>query len=319
MKILMIAENDPSGAAVNLKNSANIHTPHTCRLITLGNRYNHMCEKDLHLPWLTENQLDKVDDLLKDSDVFHLHLPVNVETGIGPFKIKNYIKDKIVVYHHHGHPDFRLQPERYQNEYKDIVKTNLLVSTPDLLPMNPGAVWQPNVLPINDDLFMPKSTKPDSSVRLCHSPIHRELKNTDELLGVVKDLRKISGSKFELFLIENIPYRDCMRVKKESHILFDNLKGYFGMSSLEGLSLGLCVIAGLDEFTKARIHEFTEASILPWINATPETLKKIIHNLVKDAGKREQIGLLSRQFMEEHWNEKKVVDHLNGFYENAKY
>ncbi len=112
-----------------------------------------------------------------------------------------------------------------------------------------------------------------------------------------------------------MPHKDYLRVKRESHILFDHMQGYFGISSLEAMSHGLCVIAGLDKWDIAQINKFTGASRLPWISASPENLKKVIIRLLQDKDMRENICALSRDFMEKYWGNEKLAEHLSAFYD----
>jgi len=91
MKILMITTNDPAGTAISFTRAINKYTVHNCRLITTEIRYNFMFEKDLHLPWLKEDDWAEVEDLLKTSDVFHFHMTTDENIQLGPFHVKNYI------------------------------------------------------------------------------------------------------------------------------------------------------------------------------------------------------------------------------------
>ncbi len=255
MRILMIAINDPAGTAIEFTKAINRYTRHTCRLITKEIRYNFMFEKDIHLPWVDADGWDKVEELLKTSDVFHFHMTADEDIELGPFRPRDYMQGKTIVHHHHGHPDFRGNPEKYRRKYKERKRTNLLVSTPDLLKLLPGAKWQPNLVPVDDSLYTPLENKADEPVIICHSPTRKDLKNTTEFIHAVNKLKKESKIPIELRLIENTSHKECLRLKRESHILFDHLQGYYGVSSLEGLSQGLCVVAGLDEWNKKHIKK----------------------------------------------------------------
>ena len=233
----MLAVNDPAGTAIAFANALNRQTDHTCRVITLESRYTHSWEKDLHIPDLDAIGLEEVGDLLRTADVFHFHMTADEHLDFGPFTPADYMRGKLVVHHHHGHPDFRGNPLKYQEKYARLGRNKLLVSTPDLLRLLPQAVWQPNLVPHNDPLLLPMGGKPDAPVRIAHSPTRKDLKNTDDLLRV---LRKLEEHKvaLELDLIDDVPHRECLRRKRRCHILFDHLQGYYGVSSLEGLSQG---------------------------------------------------------------------------------
>lgn len=310
MKILMIAINDPAGTAIEFTKAINRHTEHACRLITKEIRYNFMFEKDLHLPWLDSDGWEEVEELLRTSDVFHFHMTADEYIDLGPFRPVDYLRGKRIVHHHHGHPDFRGNPEKFRNKYKQRNRHNLLVSTPDLLKLLPEARWQPNLVPIDDPLYTPLKNKPDEPLVICHSPTRRDLKNTTEFIESVNELKKTSSVPIELRLIENTPHKECLRLKRESHILFDHLQGYFGVSSLEGLSQGLCVIAGLDGWNRRHIETFAGTEILPWKQCAPERMvadiQEAVDRLVNQGKPMHDASL----FMQRCWHPRKVAAYM---------
>ena len=317
MKILMIAENDPAGTAIAFTRAVNRLTPHSCRLVTTQTRYNHAWEKDLHIPDLGPEGLLELEELLKGSDVFHFHMVIDENYRLGPFLPKDYLAGKTVVHHHHGHPDFRAHPEKYQEKYRKLCRDKLLVSTPDLLRKLPEASWQPNLVPIDDPLYRPNGDTGNGKVRLSHSPTRKDLKNTDDLLHVCSRMGDLArDGRLELDVIDNEPHTECLRRKRESHVVFDHMQGYYGVSSLEGLSQGKPTIAGLDDWNQQQIRNFFQCEELPWIVArSRDELEGSIRSLVADPEARARAGENSRRFMEETWNESNVVNHLIQVYE----
>jgi len=152
--------------------------------------------------------------------------------------------------------------------------------------------------------------KPDKPIIICHSPTRRDLKNTVEFIHAVNELKKQSKTPIELRLIENTPHKECLRLKRESHILFDHLQGYFGVSSLEGLSQGLCVIAGLDEWNRHHIKCFTGGAKLPWVIISPQEILPQLKILVSDSSYLKECAKKARDFMKTCWNNKKIVQYL---------
>ena len=316
MRILMITINDPAGTAIEFTKAINAYTEHSCRLITKEIRYNFMFEKDLHLPWLDEAGWAEVEELLKNSDVFHFHMTADEDIELGPFRPRDFMKGKIIVHHHHGHPDFRSNPEKYRQKYRERGRKNLLVSTPDLLKLLPEARWQPNLVPVNDPLYTPLENKPEEPIIICHSPTRKDLKNTDEFIQAVKGLKRFSKTHIELRLIENTPHKECLRLKRESHILFDHLQGYYGVSSLEGLSQGLAVVAGLDEWNKRNIQDYFGLNDLPWVDCSTDAIGKTLHQLInKDAWSCR--GSNSSKFMTKSWNDELLSNKLASFFVSA--
>ncbi len=317
IKILMITINDPAGTAIAFTRAINKYTEHSCRLITKEIRYNFMYEKDLHLPWLKGDDWDELEDLLKTSDVFHFHMTADENIELGPFKVVDYMKGKQIVHHHHGHPDFRGNPEKYRQKYKRLKRRHLLVSTPDLLKLLPEAHWVPNLVPITDPLYNPARPAKNKRMVIGHSPTRRDLKNTADLVAVSERLNRESASlRVAVDIIENTNHKECMKRKNACHVIFDHMQGYYGVSSLESLSQGKPVIAGLDDWNIQHLKNFSGSDKLPWIIArTPEELEREIEELIADENLCEEIGKESREFMEIRWNERRIVFVLKNYFE----
>ena len=314
MNILMITENDPAGMGIAFTNAINRHTDHDCRLITTTTRYNFDFEKDVHIPDLSSDGFALVRQLLKDSDIIHFHILADENIRLGPLQVKDYIKGKAILHHHHGHPDFRANPEKYREKYRRL-KRRAIVSTPDLLRLMPEASWQPNIVPIDTPLYLPASGREnDGGLRICHSPTRKELKNTEEFLRVIAELNRVF-CQAQAVIVENTSHKDCLRIKQGCPIHFDHMQGYFGVSSLEGLSQGKAVIAGLDDWNIRHIREYFRCEQPPWIIAKSECeMKERLQDLLADREMTMQAGKESRRFMEEYWSPKAVLAGLTALY-----
>jgi len=314
MRILMIAVNDPAGTLGLFKRALDGHTGHQCRVATLETRYVHAWEKDLHVPDLDAAGLDELEGLLRNSDVFHFHMTADEHLELGPFRPADFLAGKALVHHHHGHPDFRGNPEKYQEKYRTLGRRNLLVSTPDLLKKLPEARWQPNLVMVDEPRYTPaQRTAADwaGPLRLAHSPTRRDLKNTDELSAIARRM----GDAVALDLIDDAPHAQCLRRKARAHACFDHMQGYYGMSSLEALSLGLATIAGLDDWCAGHIQEFTGTPDLPWLTPrTPAELEATLRDLAADPALRRAAGEAGRRFMLDNWSDAKAVQRLDEFY-----
>lgn len=316
MKILMIAINDPAGTAILFTKAINRYTEHTCRLITKETRYNHLFEKDLHLPWLEDTGWSEVEHLLKKSDIFHFHMTADENIELGPFKIVDFIHGKQIVHHHHGHPDFRGNPHKYKEKYKALKRQNLIVSTPDLLKLLPEAKWVPNLVPLNELLYTPHDVPVNGKVLIGQSPTRLDLKNTSDISDVVNKLRQhMPEKRVELDIITDTQHKECLARKRNCHIIFDHMQGYYGIASLESLSQGKPVIAGLDDWNMRKIQEFTGINRLPWIIArNEEQLRNQLLALIENVDSRTEHGRYSREFMEYSWSEQRVLKVLFNSY-----
>lgn len=308
----------------------NRYTDHQCHLITTTTRYNFGFEKDIHIPdVLTQmkgdsvfleaikiqrnnknsNGFDEIRDLLTHADIIHFHILVDENIELGPIKVKDYIKRKALIHHHHGHPDFRSNPGKYRDKYRKLNR-KVLVSTPDLLLLIPEASWQPNLVPIDAPLYLPFQNNMTGKTRICQSPTRKDLKNTVEFREVVTSLKQ-KYHNLEIVIIEDTAHKDCLKIKQTCDIHFDHMQGYFGVSSLEGLSQGKPVIAGLDEWNIQCIKKFVGSEELPWIIArNQDELENCLENLNTSSELRKKIGRESRYFMERYWNEKQVIGNL---------
>lgn len=318
MQVLMIAVNDPAGMGIKFCQAVNRLGRHVCRLVTLETRYTHAWDKDLHVPDLSPAGLEELERLLRESDVFHFHMTADEHLALGPFLPRDFLAGKKIVHHHHGHPDYRANPGKYLEKYARLGRRNILVSTPDLLHLLPIATWQPNLVPIFDPLHLPDPNRPRDRLRVAHSPTRKDLKNTDDLLLAIEALRSTprEGLPIELDLIDDVPNAECLARKRRCHVLFDHMQGYYGVSSLEGLSQGLCVIAGLDEWNRACIEQFAGTGDLPWVVARSRSeLKARLAELAADLDACLARGAKGRQFMERHWSDERVARRLTDFWE----
>lgn len=339
MRILMLTANDPAGTAILFCDAINAHTEHSCRLITTATRYDFNFRTDLHVPTTVQvapdapvqhaeppdpRLVDEAAELMRDADVFHFHILSDEHMSVGPLRPRDFMAGKTIVHHHHGHPDFRGNPEKYQEKYKGLGRANLLVSTPDLLHKLPGATWMPNLVPVDDEAYTPLPGKPlpgqntsgqNTPLRIMHSPTRKDLKNTDDLQAAVDALRA-KGANLELDLVENTPHDQCLARKRSADVLFDHLQGYYGVSSLEGLSQGLAVIAGLDDWCASHIKDFFGVDELPWLCTDVQRLQGLLAALVADPERTAEAGRRSREFMVRHWNPRTVARRLAAFYES---
>lgn len=316
MRVAMITVNDPAGVASLMRSALNKGGRHQCRLITTELRYNFMFPKDLHVPWLQGDELQQVEQALEWADIFHFHMLADENTPLGPFRAREHMAGKIIVHHHHGHPEFRAKPECFRRKYAELGRRNLLVSTPDLMRMLPEARWQPNFAPEQEPLYSPSPRTPDGRIRLGHSPTRKDLKNTNDLLAVCAALAS-ELPELELDVIENTPHVECLERKQACELFFDHMQGYYGMASLEALAQGVPTIAGLDDWNRRCIKEFFGCETLPWIPAHARGgLAAAVRSLVRDKDLRRQTGQVSRDFMLSVWSERKVAGSLAEWYES---
>jgi len=305
----MITDNDPAGMGIAFTNAINRYTDHRCRLITTGEKYGFDYETDIHLPNIEDDDFDEVEALLKEADIIHFHVLRDENSHLGPLVIKDYIKGKKILHHHHGHPDYILNAAAYNEKYRKL-KRKVVVSTPDLLKVAENATWVPNLVPLNDVQFLPRYdySLPQDVIKICQSPTRKYHKHTKEFKAAIGTLQRKYPEKIQPVIIELAPYLECLRIKRACHIVFDHMRGWFGISSLESLCQGKPVIAGLDDWNIQCIKEFTGADEVPWVVVrNRDELEDRLEELIGNGGLRNRFGVASRRFMERYWTEKHVL------------
>ncbi|MBK7972653.1 MAG: glycosyltransferase family 1 protein [Deltaproteobacteria bacterium] len=342
-RVLMIAPNDPAGAAINLLKALRRHVePVRARLVTVTRRYDFRFARDIYVPDLCRvpdcdravlgpptrgcvgcnrpakvglEHYDEIRDLIRDADVIHFHILADEELRVGPLRVGDHVRPSTeLIHHHHGHPDFRANPGKYRTKYA-LTGRRTLVSTPDLLHLLPDATWLPNSVPLDEPLYRPLAADREvSPVMVSHSPTRRDLKNTDELLAAAASLRA-RGVPIRVDLLENLRHVECLDRKRRSDLCFDHLQGYFGMSSLEALAQGVTTIAGVDAWNERAIREFFGCDALPWVVVRePAALEPTLARLATSRAERAARGAASRRFMETVWTERRIAAALLDFY-----
>ncbi len=350
MNIVHVTSTDPAGAAYNLIRAVNTFTPHRARLISTQIV---QCQMRLPNGEITAGDAfqfpkdimdlydsgDEIDALLKQADVIHFHkvnetFEFEYELRKGhqrKFKLADYVKGKKIVYHIHGHPAERSEADIFANGYKER-NAIVLASTPDMeeqyRALGVDARFFPNCVPINDVRYIPRATDDmitgDDGVtkRYCvfQSGTHSILKNMHIIRDVMERLRK----ELPLFFLhtspDNLQSQDsALRHKRIAHAVFDHIEGYYGISSLESMSMGKPTIAGLNDYCIEAIKNFfgIRDGFLPWIIArTEDEIEKAIRLLFTDHAQRLAIGLKSREFMEYTWSDKIIAERLVKFYQS---
>ncbi len=334
MRIVHVTNTDPAGAAYNFIRAINEHTEHTARLIATQSIPMFDFPKDIHDLY---DSGDEAEALLRDADVIHFHkvsedfkFEFELESGPRKFDMGEFVVGKKIVYHIHGAPSERNFVNDTVTKFKNK-EAFVLAATPDLEEMykshHPRVQYFPNVIPINDVRYLPRATdalitgNDRETKRLCvfQSGTHSILKN----MHVIRDVMDRVSKDLPVFFLhtspENIQTQDsALRHKRIAHIVFDHIEGYYGLSSLEAMSMGKPTIAGLSDYTIKAICDFFNISAeqLPWVIARTEAeVETSIRDLVTDNFRRAKVGIDSRKFMQEIWSDKNVAKRLAAFYE----
>ncbi len=335
MLIFHVTSTDPAGSVYNMIRAINQYTPHRARLYTSHKISTYQFPGDIDF---LMDMGEEIEALLTKADVIHLHkVDDDFEIEItGPksgkrkvYRVGDFFNigtKKKVVYHVHGQTDERAKVQETGEWYKSK-NAKVLTSTPDLEEMYKPfceAQFFPNLVPVRHPLYLPRET--DALIEglnptikkycIVQTPTDALLKDCQLIRDVVEDLAKT----YPVFLheVSGVTHKISLLAKRSSHIVFDHVQGYYGLSSLEGLSMGKPVVAGLSSHTQLAIKKFFNidgVDPLPWVVArTHEDLVKEIGDLLKNPGYRKTIGDRSRKFMEVIWSDEAIAKRLVEFY-----
>lgn len=166
-------------------------------------------------------------------------------------------------------------------------------------------IWSPNIMiPSNFKLAIPPKT-----IKLYHSVGNFDsrraavgefatIKSTHVYRKVIEELKN-EGFDVEMIFFSDVPNRQIIYYMAQADIVLDMLTfGFFGANVREALMMGKPVICFLRPewmlSTAEEIPEFVQE--MPIVSATPDTVKDIIIDLIKNKEKREMIGKASREF-----------------------
>ncbi|MDA7822720.1 hypothetical protein N9A58_03940 [Opitutales bacterium] len=177
----------------------------------------------------------------------------------------------------------------------------------EFLPYATEAGLNPQILPFNQG----------SEFVVGHAPTHRMVKGTDEVIGVVQNLRS-KGIKVRLELIEGLSREDAQKKYQEIDLFIDQLViGWYGVVSLEVMALGKPVLC----FIKGRGLPFVPPRMLadlPIINADESSLEEKLMGVMQMSSE-ERVSLAERglAYLKNWHDPRKIAQRVVGDYRKS--
>lgn len=219
MKIFSVGQWDWGGSGYFLSQAVTRHTPHASRAF----RREH---SKLEFPSDITEMSDKAfREMWEWADVIHVH-------DVLGMKRRMKLSPKPVVITYHG-GRYRTNPDRYHRR-DDRQHWLGTVATPDLTSF--GLPLLQNCRPDLGD-----SVNPSPEFTVAHAPTNRAYKNTPDVIKACKELN------VRLLLIERTPWKECVRLKGQAHVLIDQFRLGYGNNAVEAWSMGMPVISDADE------------------------------------------------------------------------
>lgn len=141
--------------------------------------------------------------------------------------------------------------------------------------------------------------------RVVHIPSHKGFKGTEIVRDVIQRL-KDAGVEIDYQEISGVTHAQAMRLCQTADLVIDELRaGSHGVFTLEAMALGKPVLTYLMDWMVAWYP-----SDLPIINASPDTLEKVLFEWLQLPNERHERGKASRAYVEKYHTYKDVAQRL---------
>ncbi len=240
--------------------------------------------------------------LLPRTDVFHFVFGLTLVPQSLQFPILRAARKKSVM--HYLGADIRGKtPEQLAYGRKADAQ---LVGSYDAIRWVPEA----EVIPPGIDLAKIAPAPPSDRSRplIVHAPSHRGRKGTEYVLAACEGL----GADLEL--VEGLHHDEAFERYRAADIVVDQLNaGWYGLFAIEAMALGKPVVTFLHDEAVRRTEEAFGVRV-PIVNATKETLRERLHELVASGEERRRIGASSRAYVEQVHDLERATDRLLDLY-----
>ncbi len=150
-------------------------------------------------------------------------------------------------------------------------------------------------------------------LRIVHSPTHRTVKGTQEIIDAIDAVSK--KANFDFVLVENTPREEVLKIKQSCHIAIDQIgnrggTGY-GINSLETLSMGIPTITAMNCGMDTWLPEN------PFVVADKDNLAEKILELIENEELRKTKREQSRNWVDKYHSYSSVFEKLTEYYQNA--
>lgn len=164
---------------------------------------------------------------------------------------------------------------------------------------------------VDTRLYQPIYPLPDNTCpKIVHAPSIKATKGTQFVTKAIDRLKKKNLS-FEYIEISGVSHSEAMKMYSQADIIIDQLMlGSHGAFACEAMALGKPVICYiLDELLETYSDDF------PIVNANPQTIGKVLEELITLPEQLHEIGKKSRAYAENVHDIRVVAGKLKKIYE----
>lgn len=156
-------------------------------------------------------------------------------------------------------------------------------------------------------------------VTVVHAPNHRGMKGTEFLMAACESLQA-EGYQVSLRLLERVPNMEVKRIMAESDILAEQFIHGYGLTAMEGMSLGKPVLSNLSDNHYYQVHRlYTGLDECPIVSTPIEMIKDNLRMLVEQPELRRQLGEAGRQYVLKYHSYEAVGEMWDTVYRKVWY
>lgn len=260
--------------------------------------------------------------MVRNYDVLHFHAFGGI-TFYLDYPLWNLLKKHIIL-HYHG-TDLRrmhriLGRESPFARYAD----KRYVSTPDLLPLAPGATWLPSPLPVSAFPYVGVEEKdPDEPLIVLNAVASEEHGLAYKGLGVIREaMRKVqaAGYSVEFRSLVGVPYAEALQQYQQADIIIGQTHiGWYGKFEEECMAFGKPVVTYVNPDTEAALNLVGIGGDrgVPVGHIRQDDADSLVHRLaflIENPDERVRLAREGRAFVEEWHDAPKVMAGLEQDY-----
>ncbi len=279
----------------------------------------------------SEDEIKKMKDEIIDSfDIFHFHYCTTLDKNYEDLPLI-FNKQKKMIMHHWGN-DVRFHEQAKENNpyvytgdspANEVIHERLSKITPyikqaivqdyEVYDYVKDYYDKVHVVPIAINLQHFKPFYPPLHKKkplLLHAPTNPDFKGTVYIEEVIDKLRK--NYDFDYQRIEKMSHDEVIDLYEKADIIIDQiLCGSYGLLSVESMALGKPVVTYIRPDLVS-----TFPSVLPIVNANPDTLYEKVKILLEQPLLRQNLGILGRGYVEKYHDHRIITEHLINIYKN---
>lgn len=164
---------------------------------------------------------------------------------------------------------------------------------------------------------IPALPLPDLPITIAHIPSDRRIKGSEYVLSAFERLSR-EFPQVNTILLSGVSHHQLLGEFARAHIIVDQLGAPFhGITSLEAMSLGRVAVSRINAEVLEKIralHPTYDTPVPPIVAAKPETIYKVLRDLIRRPQNLAALGQAGRRYVEQYHDAALVADRLEALY-----